>query len=87
MFEKLQSDYQRFQEIDAALNDPAVASDPARVSGLAKEHGALRKIALPYREYLALGRRITEAEALRDAISSQLHWPVAVARDGERVSL
>ena len=30
MFEKLQSDYQRFLEIEAALLDPAVTSDPAR---------------------------------------------------------
>ena len=41
MFEKLQADYQRFKELDAALLDPALASDPGRYAGLAKERGAI----------------------------------------------
>ena len=64
MFEKLQADYQRFREIEAALLDPSVSSDPARVATLAKERGTLAKVALPYGRYLDLGRQIAEAEAL-----------------------
>ena len=67
MFEKLQADYQRFQELDAALNDPAIAADPGRVATLAKERGALAKLAIPYGQYLAVRRQVAEAEALRDA--------------------
>ena len=67
MFEKLQADYQRFLELDAALLDPAVASDTARVTALAKERGSLAKVALPYGRYLELGRQIAEAEAMCEA--------------------
>lgn len=64
MFEKLQADYHRFLEIDRLLLDPEVTSDPGRVSTLAKERGALAKIAIPYGRYLGLGRQIAEAEHL-----------------------
>ena len=64
MFEKLQPDYQRFQEIEAALLDPEVTSDPARVTVLAKERGALARIAIPYGQYLELGRKMAEAKGL-----------------------
>lgn len=64
MFEKLQTDYQRFLEIEQSLLDPAISSDSTRVSALAKERGALAKIALPYGRYLELGRQIAEAEAM-----------------------
>ncbi len=64
MFEKLLADYQRFQEVEAALLDPDVSSDPSRVSALAKERGTLAKIALPYQRYIELGTEITEAESM-----------------------
>ncbi|RUL84995.1 peptide chain release factor 1 [Tautonia sociabilis] len=64
MFEKLQADYRRFLEVDSALLDPAVSSDPSRVAALAKERGALAKAAVPFGRYLELGRQIAEAEAL-----------------------
>jgi peptide chain release factor 1 len=67
VFEKLQADYQRFLEVEAALLDPAVSNDPARVAALAKERGGLAKLALPYGRYLELGRQIAEAETLRNA--------------------
>jgi peptide chain release factor 1 len=66
VFEKLQADYLRFRELEAALNDPDLASDPSRVTALARERGRLARLALPYGRYLDLGRRIAEAEALRD---------------------
>jgi peptide chain release factor 1 len=64
MFEKLQATYQRFCELERALVDPAVVTDPARLTALAKERGVLAKLALPYSRYLELGRQIAEAEAL-----------------------
>ena len=64
MFEKLQVDYQRFKELDAALLDPALASDPARYASLAKERGSLAKLAVPYDRYLELGREIAQAQAM-----------------------
>ena len=67
MFEKLQADYQRFRELDAALLDPALAADPARYAALAKERGSLAKLAVPYGRYLDLGREIAQAEAMAAA--------------------
>ena len=69
MFEKLQADYQRFQELDAALSDPAVIADSARLPALAKERGVLAKVSLPYARYLELTRQIDEARAVVDAES------------------
>ena len=63
MFEKLQSDYQRFQELEAALLDPAGIADGARLPALAKERGALAKVSLPYARYLELSRQIDEYSA------------------------
>src|SRR3954468_15852075 len=64
VFEKLQSDYQRFLEIERLLLEPDISSDPSRVASLAKERGTLAKLAVPYGRYLELGRQIAEAEAL-----------------------
>ncbi len=67
MFERLQADYQRFQEVEAALLDPEVSSDPSRVTSLARERGTLAKVALPFGRYLDLGRQIAEAEEMLNA--------------------
>ena len=67
MFEKLQTDYQRFLEIESALLDPEVTANTARLMALAKERGTLAKLALPYGRYLELGRDIAEAQALADS--------------------
>jgi len=64
VFEKLQNDYQRFLEIERSLLDPAITVEPSRVAALAKERGALAKLAVPYGRYLELGRQIAEAESL-----------------------
>jgi peptide chain release factor 1 len=64
VFEKLQSDHQRFREIEQLLLDPEITSDPSRVAALAKERGALAKLAVPYDRYLDLGRQIAETEPL-----------------------
>jgi peptide chain release factor 1 len=64
VFEKLQQDYQRFQQIERLLLDPEVTADVSRVTALAKERGALAKLAVPYGRYLELGRLVSEAEAV-----------------------
>jgi peptide chain release factor 1 len=67
VFEKLQADYLRFQELDTALRDPSVATDAGRVTALAKERGALAKVAGQYGRYLELSRQVAEAEGLLNA--------------------
>ena len=67
VFEKLQTDYQRFQEVEAALLDPETAVDPSKIASLAKERGTLAKLSVPYGRYLDTLREIEELVALRDA--------------------
>jgi peptide chain release factor 1 len=64
VFEKLQADYQRFLEIERMLLDPAVTCNASLVNALARERGALAKIAIPYGRYMDLSRSISEAEQL-----------------------
>jgi peptide chain release factor 1 len=66
VFEKLQTDYVRFLEIDRALLDPIVAADAAKVAALSRERGLLAKLAIPYGRYLDLCRQVAEAEQLSD---------------------
>jgi peptide chain release factor 1 len=62
VFEKLQTDYERFLEIDRALLDPKVAADAAQVAALSRERGALAKLAIPYGRYLELCKQVADAE-------------------------
>jgi peptide chain release factor 1 len=54
----------RFRELEAQLEDPAVASDPHKSAAVAKEHGSLRKVVLPYQEFLSLESQIKDSEAM-----------------------
>ncbi len=67
MFEKLQADLLRYRELEAALLDPEIASDPARVTALARERGGLARLAIAYGQYLDLGRQIEETQALGES--------------------
>jgi peptide chain release factor 1 len=67
VFDKLQTNYQRFRELESALLDPSVTSDIARLTAMAKERSSLAKVAVPYGRYLELGQQIAEAEALSAA--------------------
>jgi len=64
VFEKLQADHQRFLEIEQALLDPKITADANKVTALAKERGALAKVAIPFGRYLELSRQVVEAEQL-----------------------
>jgi peptide chain release factor 1 len=67
VFEKIQADYQRFLEIERSLLDSTIMADTSKVTALAKERGALAKLAVPYGRYLELGRQIAEAEVLYES--------------------
>ena len=68
ILERLQADWRRFTELDEALNDPAIATDPGRITAIARERGALARVAVPYGRYLEIDRKIAEAETL-DALA------------------
>jgi peptide chain release factor 1 len=50
---------QRFDELEAKLQDPAVGSDP-RIGDYMRERGSLAKSMEPFREYLALEKQLEE---------------------------
>ena len=57
LIRKLDEMGQRYQEIDALIADPKVASNPTQLVALSKEQGQLRSIVTEYRAYQsALGQ-------------------------------
>jgi peptide chain release factor 1 len=64
MWPALESKLQRFRELEAQLSDPAVASDHARFTAAAKEHGSLSKLIKPYLEFQHVEAAIQGAESL-----------------------
>jgi peptide chain release factor 1 len=54
----------RFDEIERLIQDPAVASQPARYAALMKERGQLLKVVSPYRDLEAVQRQKKDAQAL-----------------------
>jgi len=64
MRDQLEAKLSRFEELERALVDPAVLGDSARLSATAREHGTLAKLALKYRQFVALEREIGEHVAM-----------------------
>jgi peptide chain release factor 1 len=64
---KLEQSLERYRELERQMADPAVATDRARYTAVAKEHGALAKMVKPYVEYLKLKDDIAQTEALAAA--------------------
>ncbi len=64
---KLAEVERRYEEITAEMNRPEVASEGARIVTLAKEHGRLRRIVDPYREYRRLEQQLEESRAMAAA--------------------
>ena len=61
---RLEAAAQRYEQLTAEMNDPAVASDPNRIVAAATEHARLGRIVEPYRQYLELEGQIQDAEAI-----------------------
>lgn len=62
----------RFRELERQLEDPAVAADQHKSAAVAKEHGSLRKVVLPYSEFLALEKQIADSEAMLTEADAEL---------------
>jgi peptide chain release factor 1 len=61
-----------FRELEKQLEDPAVASDAHKSAAVAKEHGSLRKLVLPYQEFLSLEQQIADSEAMLNEPDAEL---------------
>ncbi len=64
IFDKLSAVSLRHSEIEALLSTPSVAADNARFTALLKEHRSLTPTVEKYREYEALKKALSDAEAL-----------------------
>jgi len=60
MRDQLEAKLARFEELERALVDPDVLADQPRLSAVAREHGTLARLALKYRQFVALERDIAE---------------------------
>jgi len=63
-YEKLDRMLARYREIEGLMADPAVATNPARLQGLAKEHASLEGAAAAHETYLAAERELEELRQL-----------------------
>jgi peptide chain release factor 1 len=61
---KLASLQKRHEEIESQLNDPAVASNPAKLVPLSKDYARIGEIVRPYRKYQSATEQIAQAEQL-----------------------
>jgi peptide chain release factor 1 len=64
MWPALDKNLARYRELEAALADPAVLADQARLTQAAKEHGRLARLVKPYLEYQALAADVAQNEDL-----------------------
>ncbi len=64
MWPAMEQKLARFRDLERQLEDQAVASDPHKSAAVAKEHGSLRKLVLPYSEFLSLEKQIADSEAM-----------------------
>jgi peptide chain release factor 1 len=64
MFPVLDQKLARYRELEEQLYDPAVATDPAKSSAIAKERGSLAKLVEPYLELLQVDRTIKDSESI-----------------------
>ena len=72
MRDQLEAKLARFEELERAMVDPNVLSQPQRVAAVAREHGTLAKLANKYRAFLAIERQIAELEEMSRGSDQEL---------------
>jgi len=68
----LEEKLRRFEELEKLLVDPAVLADSARLSAVAREHGALNKVAAKYRRFKQLNDQIRDAREMAEGDDPEL---------------
>ena len=64
MRDQLEGKLTRFEQLERALVDPDVLANQSKLSAVAREHGTLSRLALRYRQFLALEQEISEHLAM-----------------------
>ena len=65
-YEKLERMYQRFREIEDLMSQPEVATNPASLQALGKEHSSLQQPAAAYGAYVKVQHEIEDVQALME---------------------
>jgi peptide chain release factor 1 len=73
MFARLKQAALRYRELEAAVSDPEIASQPARLSGLLREMGALRSKAETYERWAELKDRQAKAIEMQADPDAEMH--------------
>ena len=71
---KLDAANQRYEQVTAEMNDPAVGADVGRIVALSKEYSHLARVVVPYRQFKALQGQLAQAQAMLDdpAVDAEL---------------
>jgi peptide chain release factor 1 len=72
MRKMLEEKLRRFEELEKMLLDPAVLSESARMSAVAREHGSLAKLATKYRRFKELNTQIAEALEMLEGADAEM---------------
>jgi peptide chain release factor 1 len=72
MVNPLEEKLKRFEELEQQLLDPEVLTNPARLTAVAREHGALAKLATKYRQFKKLNAQIREAQEMAEGEDPEL---------------
>jgi peptide chain release factor 1 len=67
MREMLEEKLSRFEELERSLSDPAVLSDSNRMAAVAREHGALAKVATKFRRFKQINAEIAEVNQMAES--------------------
>jgi peptide chain release factor 1 len=72
MREQLEEKLARFEELERAMVDPAVLVDQQRLSAVAREHGALVRLAGKFRGFRRIEQQIADLEEMRGGDDEEL---------------
>ncbi len=72
VLDKLAELEQRFEEVERALTDPEIVTDPERLAQLGRERAELEEIVTVYRQLKDVDRQVREAEELLEAEDPEL---------------
>src|SRR5947199_7824822 len=65
--DQLETQLNRFEELERKMSDPAVQADGATFSAVAREHGSLAKVATKYRRFKSLVDEVAELKRMSEA--------------------
>src|SRR5436189_1714677 len=64
--EQLDTQLDRFEELERKMSDPAVLAEGAKLAAVAREHGSLAKVATKYRRFKSLVDEVAELKRMSE---------------------